>query len=98
MIRRIKAALFLAVLWPAIGMADTMMVRTSDGSVLKGDFLEKDAAFLSIRMTEGGDISLPLSEISAVNGQPPSVFFKRYRPSFPESLFGPFEIPGKDGK
>lgn len=95
---KIKAALLLAVLWAQPGIADTMVVRTSDGSVLKGSFLEKDAVFLSIRMEEGGDISLPLSEISAVNGQPPSVFFKKFRPALPDSLFEPLEISLKDGK
>ena len=94
----LSAAIFLghgvlAAPWlAAAGDVNVLTVRTSDGTVFKGSFREKDSTFLTLGAEDGSPLNLPLSEIRTVNGQPMAAFFKNFRPVIPDSQFESLEI------
>ncbi len=72
--------------------ANRVVVRTSDEAVFKGTFEDKDNALLTIKTDDGEELNLPISEIRTINGTSPQVFFKKFIPAIPDSLFSAKEI------
>ena len=87
-----------AAIPPGIKDSNHVVIRTSDDSVFRGSLEDKDGNLVTIRTENGEDLNLPVEEILSINGIAPSVFFKKFIPSIPDSLFSPAEISANSGK
>ncbi|OGR82317.1 MAG: hypothetical protein A2636_01290 [Elusimicrobia bacterium RIFCSPHIGHO2_01_FULL_64_10] len=69
------------------------MVRTSDGSFLRGTILNREDGLLSLRTGDAETLLVPLEEVVSINGEVPERYFRRFVPVIPAEKFETVTVP-----